>query len=92
MDFDPPASVVPLLKLRLRDGSEVEVTAGYVDMKVQLIKLAPQIGQLVRIKRLRKAGQKVLFDVEVRNAAKPAAKADTPPPADDPFATEEAPF
>lgn len=70
----------PVYHLEQTDGTVLEVTASYADLKSQLRRMQPWIGDHLAIKRNRKIGTKVLFDVSV-SAGRPVAKQ-----------TDEAPF
>jgi hypothetical protein len=74
-----PAQTVPVFHLEQNDGSVIEVTISYVDLKKQLRDMRPQVGDYLGIKYTRKIDKTMLFDV-IKAPGKPtgtAGKADT---------------
>lgn len=57
--------------LTQKDGSETEVGLLGMDLRAKFAKVDPSIGDWVKIKRVGKAGNKVIFDVDYKSA--PAA-------------------
>ena len=80
-DADRAASDAPVYTLRVKDGAEVEVTASYADLKAQLRKTKPQVGDVLWMKRDRKVGNKVLFSISHTPAAGPTAAGASSAPA-----------
>lgn len=74
--------------LTQKDGTETEVGLLGMDLRAKFAKVDPFVGDWVKIKRVGKAGNKVIFDVDYKSApAKEAALAK--PPVDD---SEDIPF
>ena len=68
-----PESTVPVFHLEQNDGSIIEVTLSYVDLKKQIREMRPQIGNWIGIKYNRKIDKTMLFDVVV-SAGRPAGQ------------------
>ena len=73
---DRAAQTHPVFHLEQSDGTVLEVTINYADLKKQIRDLRPAVGSFVGIKRNRKVGKMILFDVVVR-AAMPLAPTPT---------------
>lgn len=65
---DKAEQVCPVFHLEQSDGTVIEVTITNADLRKQLRALQPQIGNFVGMKRNRKVGNTVLFDVIVERA------------------------
>lgn len=65
---DKPAQTVPVFHLEQNDGTVIEVTISYVDLKKQIREMQPQVGDFVGIKYTRKIDKTMLFDVVKRGA------------------------
>jgi len=68
------------LYLLQKNDDVVEVGLLGIDLRVKFAKADPAVGDWIKIKRIGKAGNKVVFDVET----KAAPKAATPVDGDDP--------
>lgn len=78
------ASTAPVYHLERKAGTQlIEVTASNQDMKKQLLTLKPWIGDWVKIRRNRKVGNMVLFDITVKQAPAAAPTLEPAPAADD---------
>jgi hypothetical protein len=69
------------ITLRQGNGDEIEVPLMGIDLRIKFAKVDPDLNDWIKIKRVGKAGNKVLFDIDHRqNPAKagPSADSDIP--------------
>lgn len=80
---DKPAMDTLAIFLKQKSGDDVEVGLMGIDLRIKFAKADPNLGDWVKIKRVGKSGNKVVYDVETKAAPKAATAAAAPVEDDD---------